>query len=302
MPEDTTIRLLVLGQSGQVAGALSRVQRPNAIITCVGRPDLDLEVKKSIANALARHAPHIVINTGAFTAVDRAEAETDKAFTINAIGAGNAAAACAEAGIPIIHISSDYVYSGLKTTPYVESDPTAPLNVYGRSKLAGDEAVAANNPNHLILRTAWVYAPWGANFARTMLHLAQDREEVSVVADQIGTPTYAPHLAEAIVDVALASHAALDPTMWGTYHMTSGGHASWADFAERLFSNSSCRNGPYAKVKRITSAEYPTPAVRPAVSVLSNAKLRDAFGVELPNWHAGTDAFIEAYLKNPALL
>lgn len=298
--EDAPMRLLVLGQAGQVAVALSRLRHSDVLVTCAGRPDLDLEAEASVARAIARHAPHVVVNAGAFTAVDRAESEPDKAFAINAKGAGNAAAACAEAGIPIIHISTDYVYSGRKTTPYMESDPTGPVNVYGRSKLAGEAAVAANNPDCLILRTAWIYAPWGANFARTMLRLAQERDVVRVVADQFGAPTYAPHLAEAILHVARKIRPGFNTGWRGVYHMTSGGAASWADFAEHLFSASSRRNGPYARVERITTAEYPTPAARPALSVLSNAKLRDTFGVELPNWQAGADAFVEAYPEVPA--
>lgn len=298
LPEASKKRVLVLGKSGQLAIALSRLNHPGATIICSGRPDLDLENEISIRAAIARHAPEIVINAGAFTAVDRAESEADAAMAINAKGAGNAAAACEKAGIPIVHISTDYVYPGSKTTPYVESDPTGPINAYGRSKLAGETAVASRNPAHVILRTGWLYAPWGTNFARTMMRLAQERDVVRVVGDQFGTPTYVPHLAETVVKVALASCTHLDLAQRGVFHIASSGEASWADFAERLFAVSKKLGGPNARVERIGSADYPTAAARPAYSVLSTAKLRAAFALELPGWEAGSDAFISDYLRD----
>lgn len=294
LPEAAKKRVLVLGKSGQLAVALSRLAHPDATIICAGRPELDLENEASIRAAIARHTPEIVINAGAFTAVDRAESEPDAAMAINAQGAGNAAAACAEAGIPIVHISTDYVYSGSKTAPYVESDPTGPINAYGRSKLAGEIAVATHNPAHVILRTGWLYAPWGTNFARTMMRLGQERDVVNVVADQFGTPTYVPHLAETVMKVALANCKVTDNTKQGVFHVASSGEASWADFAERLFAVSKRHGGPYARVERIGSSDYPTAAARPGYSVLSTVKLRDVFGLEMPAWQIGADIFVEA--------
>ncbi|MET0169195.1 MAG: dTDP-4-dehydrorhamnose reductase [Aliihoeflea sp.] len=295
MPEASDTRVLVLGKSGQLANALSRLDQPGATIICIGRPDLDLENEASIRGAIARHTPDVVINAGAFTAVDRAESETDAAMAINAEGAGNAAAACAEAGIPIVHISTDYVYSGSKTAPYVENDATGPINAYGRSKLAGEVAVATHNPAHVILRTGWLYAPWGTNFARTMMRLSQERDVVRVVGDQFGTPTYVPHLAETVMKVALASSTVSDIAKRGIFHIASTGEASWADFAEYLFAVSKRHGGAYSRVERIGTAQYPTPAARPGYSVLSTAKLREVFGLEMPAWQTGADAFVEAY-------
>ncbi|MCO6392324.1 dTDP-4-dehydrorhamnose reductase [Aliihoeflea aestuarii] len=296
LPETSKTRVLVLGKSGQLAQALSRARHPDASVICAGRPELDLENPASIRSTIARHAPDVVINAGAFTAVDRAESEPESAMAINAKGAGNAATACKEAGLPIIHISTDYVFSGNKAAPYVESDPTGPINAYGRSKLAGEAEVAACNPAHVILRTGWLYAPWGTNFARTMMRLAQEREIVRVVSDQFGTPTYVPHLAETILRVALTG--AKTPDRRGVFHAASSGEGNWADFAERLFAASKRLGGPYARVDRIGSADYPTPAARPAYSVLSTTKLHAAFGLELPAWQASADAFVEIYLRD----
>lgn len=284
------MKILVAGRSGQVAQSLAALSTPEREFLALGRPDLDISDRASIDTAIAMHRPAAVINAAAYTAVDKAESEPDLAFAVNETGAGNLAAAAHDAGIPILHISTDYVFAGDKDGFYTEDDPVDPQSVYGQSKLAGERAVAKANPDHVILRTAWVFSPYGSNFLKTMLRLAADRDVVRVVADQWGSPTYAPDIAQGlarVLDKALTSPA--DPTWRGTFHMTAEGTCSWADFAEEIFRQSAERDGPTARVERITTAEYPTPAKRPANSRLDNKKFRDVFGFALPAWSDGTN-------------
>ena len=254
----------------------------------VGRPDLDLAEPASILPALTAARPDIVISAAAYTAVDKAESEPARAFAVNAAGAGAVAAAAQQLGVAVVHLSTDYVFDGSGTRPYREDDPTGPLGVYGRSKLDGETAVAAANPRHVILRTAWVYAPFGANFVRTMLRLAATRDEVGVVADQHGCPTAALDIARALVAVAkqLAAPGATErPDLMGVFHLTGQGEAVWADVAEVIFARSAEHGGPSARVKRIATADYPTPARRPANSRLDGGKLTAVYGITLPDWH-----------------
>ena len=287
------MRILVTGRQGQVAGALAGLAgaRPAGIeVAALGRPELDIADRASVERALARFSPDIVVNAAAYTAVDKAEAEEDAAFSVNAHGAANVAAAAAAAGLPVIHLSTDYVFSGDGDRPYREDDPTGPQGAYGRSKLAGEEAVRAANPAHAILRTSWVYAPFGHNFARTMLRLAEDRDVVRVVADQHGAPTYAPDIAGGILAVAKAALAEPQVDRWrGTFHMTAAGTTTWAGFAEAVFSASAARGGPSARVEPIATADYPTPARRPANSRLDNSRFRATFAHALPDWHDGVE-------------
>jgi dTDP-4-dehydrorhamnose reductase len=287
------IKLFVTGREGQVARALARGASDDVTVVCVGRPELDLGQRETIRNAIAAHKPDVVVNPAAYTAVDKAESESDLAFAINRDGAGHVAAAAAELGLPVIHLSTDYVFAGDKAAPYVETDPTDPQGVYGASKLAGEEAVAGANPAHVILRTAWVYAPWGQNFARTMLRLAADRDVVRVVADQQGTPTYAPDIADAVVAVARKITAAPDAQDWrGVFHMTGSGETSWAGFAEAIFEHSKARGAASARVEPITTADYPTPAQRPANSRLNNARFERVFKHTLPLWQDSVERFV----------
>lgn len=291
-------RVLVAGGSGQVARALVETAPLADIdVAALGRPQLDLADPASIDAAVRSAAPDLVINAAAYTAVDQAETEEAAAHMINAEGAGLLAAAAARAGAPILHLSTDYVFSGDKPAPYTEIDPPAPTGAYGRSKLAGEQAVASANPRHAIFRTAWVYSPYGKNFAKTMLRFAGTREELSVVHDQIGNPTSAQDIAGALWDVArqlVKDPAALAP---GVYHMTASGEASWAEFAEEIFRVSAACGGPVARVRRITTAEYPTPTRRPANSRLDNAKLAAQFGIILPQWQASTQTCVEQLIK-----
>jgi dTDP-4-dehydrorhamnose reductase len=282
------MRVLVIGRDGQVARTLvEQAPAHDATVTLMARPELDLAVPASIAPALRRAGGDIIVNAAAYTAVDRAEAEPELALAINGVGAGAVAAAAAAMDVPVVQISTDYVFDGTQPRPYRESDPVAPLGAYGRSKLLGEHAVAEATANHVILRTAWVYAPFGNNFVRTMLRLAAEREEVGVVADQHGNPTSAHDIADGILAVCrnLLTRPE-DEALRGVFHMTAAGEASWADLAETVFSASARHGGPQARVRRIETADYPTPARRPANSRLDCSKLSRLHGIALPGWEA----------------
>jgi dTDP-4-dehydrorhamnose reductase len=295
------MRLLVIGRTGQVARALiDEAAKSGVALVAVGRPDLDLAQPASLVRAIDDARPDVVVNAGAYTAVDKAEAEPESAFAVNATGAGAIAAAAAAAGLPLIHLSTDYVFSGDKMTPYTEDDRPDPQSVYGRSKLQGEGAVALANPAHVILRTAWIHAPQGANFVRTMLRLAGERDAVSVVGDQRGTPTYAPDIAEAIFAVARRLAAPGDRRAWyGVFHMVATGETSWAGFAEAVFAASAARGGPSARVVPITTADYPTPARRPANSRLDSSRFNAVFDHVLPSWQSGVERCVQACLGGP---
>lgn len=283
------MQLLVTGAAGQVALSLVEAGRAGGIeVIAAGRPVLDLSAPQSVSAAIAAHRPDMIINAAAYTAVDRAESEPDKAHLVNARGAGNVADAAQAAGLPIIHISTDFVFDGSKGAPYVESDAAEPLNAYGRSKRAGEVAVAEGNPRHLILRTQWVHSPFARNFVKTMLSLAETREDIGVVDDQLGSPTYALHLAEAIIEIARRVHRQREANVaWGIYHVSGSGEATWWALANEALKVSAALGGASARVKPIPSCAYPTAARRPANSRLCCDKLRDAFGIVLPDWRTG---------------
>ena len=294
------MRIVVTGgPDGQVL--LSLAERGRAAghdIVALGRPELDLMAdEEAIVRAVEQTRPDVVVSAAAYTAVDKAESERDLAFAINARGAGAVAKAAERLGVPIIHISTDYVFDGSKPAPYVESDIPDPVSVYGASKLAGEEAVLAASPNSVILRTAWVYSPFNANFVKTMLRLASDREEVSVVADQRGNPTSALDIAEAILAVASNLVASNQRDLRGVFHLTGQGEGSWADFAEHIFAASASSGGPSASVRRITTADYPTPARRPANSRLDSSKLHEIHKVRLPDWRVSTDEVVRRLVE-----
>jgi dTDP-4-dehydrorhamnose reductase len=289
------MRLVVTGRYGQVARALTEAGSLLGVeVVPIGRPELDLAMPETVHPALAHAEPDIVTNAAAYTAVDQAEREPNEANTINATGAGTVAAAACALGVPIIQLSTDYVFGGDKAAPYVEDDPVAPSTVYGTSKLAGEHAVAVATPNHVILRTAWVYAPYGKNFVRTMLALAATREEVRVVADHHGCPTYAPDLAVAIVAIA---HNLLkkpdDPKLRGLFHLAGSGETTWAEFASAIFDFVAANGRRKAVVRPIPSAEYPTAAHRPKNSRLDCSKLARLHGVQLPPWRASLKTCLE---------
>lgn len=283
------MRILVTGREGQVVSALAEEAAGfGHEIVRLGRPDFDLAKPDGMRAALEKHRPDIVVSAAAYTAVDQAESELDIAMAVNGTGPGVIAGAAAALGLPIVHLSTDYVFDGLKPTPYLETDPTGPQGAYGRTKLAGEVAVAAANPRHVILRTAWVYAHGGKNFVRTMLRLAADRPELRVVSDQLGCPTYATDLARAILAVAgqLPARPAGDAG-YGVFHASGTGDTSWAGFASAIFALSAAQGGPSARVIPIATADYPTPARRPANSRLDCNKLHAIYGVGQPHWFDG---------------
>jgi dTDP-4-dehydrorhamnose reductase len=286
------MKVLVAGAQGQLANALRERARSRGApdIVALGRPQLDLLDPATVARALDAVRPDLVVNAAAYTAVDKAESEPQAAFAINRDGAAALAAATKVHGCPIVHVSTDYVFDGAKASAYVETDATNPTGVYGRSKREGETAVAAANPRHLILRTAWVFAARGNNFLRTMLRLAKERPELRVVADQRGNPTFAPHLADAILDVAQRLADGSLPQPWGVYHAAGSGETSWHGFAAAIIQAGAARlDVPQVPVIAITTADYPTPVRRPANSCLDCGKLERTFGVRLPPWQQGVD-------------
>jgi len=288
------MRIAVTGREGQVVRSL--IERAPGLgheIVPIGRPGLDLTAEAdSIRKALADASPDAIVSAAAYTAVDRAESERDLAFAVNERGARAVAEAANDLDVPLIHLSTDYVFDGSKTTPYVETDATEPAGIYGASKLAGERAVLAAHANSVILRTAWVYSPFGENFAKTMLRLAGDREEVSVVADQQGNPTSALDIADGVLRVVANLAGSDSSDQRGIFHMTAAGEGTWADFAEVIFSASAAAGGPSARVRRISTDDYPTPAKRPANSRLDCSKLQSAHGIRLPNWRASASMVV----------
>jgi dTDP-4-dehydrorhamnose reductase len=265
--------VLVFGRNGQVARELAGVAAGRAIVFA-GRETLDLADHARIDGLIAQLAPSAVINAAAYTAVDRAEGEADVAYALNRDAPAAMARACAARGLPFVHFSTDYVFDGALDRPYVETDPTGPTSVYGASKLAGEQAVTAVGGPAIILRTAWVYSAHGTNFVKTMLRLAADRDEIGVVADQVGRPTWARDGARAAL--LAADGLRRDPALAGLYHLSGADDASWADLAEATFTESARRGGPTARVRPITTDQYPTPAKRPANSRLDTGKIQAA--------------------------
>jgi dTDP-4-dehydrorhamnose reductase len=296
------LRLIVAGATGQMARALlERGAAQGVAVHAVGRPALDLADPAGVERALGALEGDAIVNAAAYTAVDRAETEEDLARRINAEGAGAVARAAARRGLPLLHLSTDYVFDGALQRPYREDDWPRPLGAYGRSKREGELAVAQAHPGAVILRTSWVYAPFGANFLRTMLRLGERQESVAVVADQRGAPTYALDLADALIAIARRRRARPHaPELAGLFHATGGGAASWADFAEAIFAEAARLGRAPVAVRRITTADHPTPAARPANSLLSNEKLAAVYGLALPDWRASTRACVSQALERAA--
>ena len=294
------MRLFVIGTEGQVARALreAAVDNPDMVVGHAGRPELDILRAELVEEALVAFSPDIVINPAAYTAVDRAEFEPDLAFAVNRDGAGHVASAAARIGIPVIHLSTDYVFDGSKGAPYVETDPVAPMGIYGQSKLAGEYAVVAANDRHIILRTSWVYAPYGNNFVRTMLRLSDARDRLRVVDDQVGCPTYAPDIAAAIVTIARQ----IESSGWrkrfaGVTHLAGPDAVTWYDFAQKIMALCEKKTGRHVAVDAISTADYPTAARRPANSRLCCDRLASIFGVRLPPLEPSLEKCLERLLE-----
>lgn len=297
------MRTLLLGANGQVGFELARSLAPLGELVCASRDGkmpggaaclaADLGSPASLAAALDSTQADVIVNAAAYTAVDRAEDEPQLAQRINARALAEIGAWAASNNALVVHYSTDYVFDGSGTKPYRESDPVAPLGVYGASKLAGEIALRDSGCDHLILRTAWVYAARGHNFLRTMLRLARDRDELRIVADQHGAPTPA-RLISAATAAVLAQRMGGREMKPGTYHLCAAGQCTWFDFAGAIFARAQAA-GLIERVPRlvpIATADYPTPARRPAYSVLDCSRIRDAFGLRLPTWQAGLDAVI----------
>lgn len=284
------MKILISGHTGQVARELQPALQGHELLS-LGRQAFDLARPASLRETILRERPDLVINAAAYTAVDQAEQERELAFAVNAEAPRVMADACFELDIPLIHYSTDYVFDGSKSAPYVESDAPNPLGVYGASKLAGEQAVAASGCDHLILRTSWVYSQHGRNFLLTMQRLLQEREQLSVVADQIGAPTWAGSIAAASAELIKAWQAG--NRHWGTYHLTCRGETSWFGFASAIAERLRAAGKPCAELQPIPSSDYPTPARRPLNSRLDGSRLEQDWQVRLPDWQAALDACLQ---------
>jgi dTDP-4-dehydrorhamnose reductase len=287
------MRIVVTGREGQVVRSL--IERtssdPSLEVVALGRPELDLTDPASITSAIVAARPDIVVSAAAYTAVDQAEDEPDLAFLINEKGAGAVAHAARLAGAPVIHLSTDYVFSGETDEPYSEASETGPRSVYGASKLAGEAAVREANPDHLILRTAWVYSPFAKNFVKTMLKLAETRDQLNVVDDQHGNPTSALDIADAILAIigrwTMRGNRSKD-----VYHFAGAGEATWCSFARHIFRTSRELGGPFAEAAAITTSQYPTKANRPKNSRLDCSRFASDLGHRPREWQASTEAVV----------
>lgn len=284
------MRIFVAGSDGQLALSLIEAVVDSDIdLITAGPPEFDLLQPEKMAEIIKAYKPTAIVNAAAYTAVDAAEDDETTAYAINATGAAALAAIAAELEVPFIHVSTDYVFSGNKNGSYTENDSVAPTGAYGRTKLAGELNVMLQNPNSIILRTAWVYSPFGKNFLKTMLTLAQTRDELGVVSDQMGNPTYAPDIADSILHIL----EGIEEEGWhdgyaGVYHLTGTGDTSWHEFASEIFKQGGKQGHPVPTVKAISTAEFPTPAKRPANSSLDCKKVQQIFSIKMPAWQDST--------------
>jgi dTDP-4-dehydrorhamnose reductase len=295
------MRILAAGWHGQIASAFMQTApgRDDISAFAIGRPGLDICEPRSVERALGDIEPDVLINLAGYTDVDGAESEPDLAFALNAAGARLLAQAAARRDVPIIHISTSYVFDGRKTSAYVETDQTAPSTIYGKSKLAGEVEVQKANPKHVILRTEWIYSPFGRCFVSNVLQRAQLGMPLKVVNDQYGNPTYAPHLVDAILEVAayLTSRPQED-IRWGVYHATGTGTATWYEVAQEVLARSKQLTGLSYSLDPIPSAQYSTRSHRSPNSQLDCSKLKQNFGVSLPAWQTGVRECVERLLED----
>jgi dTDP-4-dehydrorhamnose reductase len=295
-------KIFIAGKHGQVAQALGRAYKLRSDnVVMVGRSNISVTNASDLLSAVMAFNPDVVINAAGYTAVDKAEDDKEAAFAINRDGARFVAAAAKAAGVPVIHLSTDYVFDGGKPAPYVETDPTNPLNVYGESKLAGEVAVASCSSNYVILRTSWVCSPIGHNFVKTMLRLARDRDEVAVVDDQWGCPTFAADLAAVIVSIGDKLASADDRSRFcGIYHASGAGETTWYRFAREIMAQSAAKGGPACRVRAIASREYPTRAKRPAYSCLDCSKIKRVFDITPAGWQISLEACLDVLIEKMA--
>src|SRR5271169_2231366 len=289
------MKILAFGAAGQIGREVCRAAwPPRYAILPLDRKALDITKSAAVSAMLARETPDLAINLAAYTAVDRAESEPEAAWAVNCAGAAHIAAVCEESATPLIHLSTDYVFDGRKTEPYREEDAVGPLGVYGRSKEAGERAVRAAAARHVILRTAWVFGAYGANFVKTMLRLAAERPVLRVVADQRGCPTAAADIATALM--VIAEHIERGEAKWGTYHFVGAGAVSWHGFAAAIFDLAAPQLAARPQVEAISTDQYPTPARRPMNSVLDCRKINEAFRISSPRWRTALATVIRELL------
>jgi len=289
--------ILLIGSNGQVGTELQQILAPYYQIKTASRPTIDLTQPDTLRQAIAAVQPEIIINAAAYTAVDKAESQPEIAKAVNFIAPEIIAQESQKIGAYLIHLSTDYVFDGKSSSPYQEADMTNPLSVYGKTKLAGEQAIRATSQNHLILRTAWVYGTFGkSNFVKTMLRLGKERSEIRVVADQIGSPTWAKDIALAIAQII----PQINLEITGTYHYTNSGIASWYDFAVAIFEEAEQLGFPLTipKIIPITTPEYPTPAYRPSYSVLACGKISQVLGNHPPHWRTSLRYMLQEWLLN----
>lgn len=293
------MKVLVTGRDGQIATSLAEraYGRSDIEIETVGRPDFDLTKPESVFREISGRRPDLVVSAAAYTAVDRAEDEPEIARAINALGAEAVAAAAAAIQVPVIHLSTDYVFSGEGSEPYKEEDTPAPQSVYGRTKLAGERAVAAANSRHIILRTAWVYSPFGRNFLKTMLELAKQRDVIQIVSDQWGNPSSALDIADGILHIARAMDSIGIADRYGVFHLAGTGSIGWNGFAEHIFAVSRGAGGPTSEVTPIATSDYPVRAKRPLNSRLSTDKLHRVYGWRAPDWRDSCTAVVSRLVE-----
>ena len=293
------MKLLVTAAQGQVGHALtSQAGAAGFEIIALPRQQLDIIDLSSIQEAIDQHKPDVLVNAAAYTAVDKAETDQAAAYAVNEAGSSNLAEACRQSAIPLIHISTDYVYSGEQSVPYAEDDATGPINVYGASKLAGDKAIADSLEKHIILRTSWVFGLHGNNFVKTMLRLGQARDELGVIDDQYGCPTAAEDIAETIFRLSESIQAG--QAAWGLYHYCGQPSTSWYGFATRIFDRAKAMGFDLGvNVKPITTADYPTPAKRPKSTILDCGKIKSRYNIDRPDWRVRLDAIIQAECVKP---
>lgn len=274
--------VLVTGGNGQLGQSIQYIAPKYAQIDFIfaDSDTLDITNEKECFSFFEKHKPHYCINTAAYTAVDKAESEPEKAHNINVLGAKNLAQACLKHNSILLHISTDFVFDGTKNRPYHETDTPNPLGIYGKTKLDGEKAIQETFSNYYIIRTSWVYSQFANNFMKTMLRLAQERNSLSIVSDQVGTPTHAVDLAECLVKIIQNHNNQLAHTNYGLYHFSNEGYCSWFDFAKKIFEV----NNVTIAIQPIPSSAYPTPAKRPLYSVLDKTKIKKTFNLDIPNW------------------
>ncbi|WP_370640747.1 dTDP-4-dehydrorhamnose reductase [Xanthobacter sp. NFH-44] len=293
------MRILLLGAGGQLGREITEHAAKREVeLIGLDHTALDICDPAAVARAMEAQRPDVVINTAAYTAVDKAESEPELAARINAFAPGHIAERCARYRTPLIHVSTDYVFDGTKAAPYVEQDPVAPLGVYGRTKAAGEAAVRSAAERHIIVRTSWVYGAYGHNFLKTVLRLARERERLTIVADQHGCPTATYDLAEALLTAAQAAMG--EDARWGTYHFAGDGATTWHDFAAEIVRAAGPRLGKVPEVAPITTAEYPTPAKRPANSRLASDLFQRTFGLRAAPWQQRVAEVVDTLLAPAA--